>query len=443
MTTATVASPPRTGRALSVWVAAVSVYLLAVFHRSSLSVAGLIAADRFDISASQLSTFTMVQLLVYAAMQVPVGLMLDRFGPRRMLLVGLTVLTVAQLSFAFAGTYASGIAARVFVGVGDAMIFISVLRLVSTWFPPLRIPVVTQLTGLIGQFGAVAAAVPMTMAFQRFGWTDTYLVAAGIGVVLGIWLYLIVRDTPEQRVVRGPAISAEAVIEGLRSSWRQPGTRLAFWTHFSLQYGATTLALLWGFPFFVRGQGLSPTTAGLLLTLLTVATMISGPFIGVLVGRRPFHRSTLVLVILAALIGAWTAVLVWPGPAPLWLLVLFVCAVGVGGPGSMVAFDFARTFNPPERLGSATGIVNQGGFIASLLSILGIGLVLDVLTPGTSSNYSAESFTWAMCVPYLLWAVGATQIVRYRRKARADLATRDPHAYEQLRYNGRVLTPQR
>ncbi|UPK74821.1 MFS transporter [Nocardioidaceae bacterium SCSIO 66511] len=443
MTSTTIAQPETKGRAVNVWAAAVAVYLLAVFHRSSLSVAGLIAADRFDITASQLSTFTMVQLLVYAAMQIPVGLMLDRFGPRRMLLVGLGILTIAQLAFAFAGTYGAGIAARVFVGIGDAMIFISVLRLVSTWFAPLRIPVVTQLTGLVGQLGAVAAAVPMTMAFQRFGWTDTYLVAAGIGVVLGAWLYLIVRDTPEQRVVRGPAISVEAVVDGLKQSWRQPGTRLAFWTHFSLQYGATTLALLWGFPFFVRGQGTSETTAGLLLTLLTVATMISGPIVGVLVGRRPFHRSTLVLGILGALIAAWTAVLAWPGPAPVWLLVILVCAVGVGGPGSMVAFDFARTFNPPERLGSATGIVNQGGFIASLIAILSIGLVLDVLTPGTSSAYSASSFTTAMCVQYVLWGIGATQIIRYRRKARTDLAARDPHAYEQLRAGGRVLTAQR
>ncbi|MGH3360558.1 MAG: MFS transporter, partial [Nocardioidaceae bacterium] len=334
-------------------------------------------------------------------------------------------------------------ASRVFVGVGDAMIFISVLRLVSTWFAPLRIPVVTQLTGLTGQFGAVAAAVPMTLAFQKFGWTQTYGVAAGLGVVLGAWLYLIVRDSPQEKVVSGPRISAHAVAEGLRSSWRQPGTRLAFWTHFSLQFGATTLALLWGFPFFVRGQGVSPTTAGVLITILTAATMVSGPFIGVLVGRRPFHRSTLVLVILGSLVAAWTAVLVWPGPAPVWLLVVLVCTLGVGGPGSMVAFDFARTFNPPERLGSATGIVNQGGFIASLLAIVGIGLVLDVLTPGTSSSYSADSFTTAMGVQYVLWGVGATQIIRYRRRARTDLASRDPEAYAQLRAGGRVLAPQR
>ena len=154
------------------------VYLLAVFHRSSLAVAGLAATDRFDISASQLATFTMLQLLVYAAMQIPVGLMVDRFGSRSVLLGGTLLLTVAQSGFALAETYPLALLARVFVGMGDAMTFICVLRLVSTWFPTRRIPLVTQLTGTLGQLGAVAAAVPMTWALGHLGWTRAYLIAA-------------------------------------------------------------------------------------------------------------------------------------------------------------------------------------------------------------------------------------------------------------------------
>ncbi|MGH3424534.1 MAG: MFS transporter, partial [Nocardioidaceae bacterium] len=92
-------------RAFAVWGVALMVYVLAVFHRSSLAVAGLVATDRFGISASQLASFAMLQLLVYAAMQIPVGLMLDRFGPRRILLAGVTTLTAAQVGFAFADTY--------------------------------------------------------------------------------------------------------------------------------------------------------------------------------------------------------------------------------------------------------------------------------------------------------------------------------------------------
>src|SRR5690606_19766252 len=150
--------------------------------RTSLSVAGLVAVDRFGISASQLAVFAMLQLLVYAAMQIPVGVLLDRFGPRRMLLAGLTLMTVGQLAFAFVEGYGAGLTARVLVGMGDAMVFASVLRLVASWFAPARNPVVTQATGMFGQFGAIAAAVPMSAALSTLGWTKAFGLTAAIGV---------------------------------------------------------------------------------------------------------------------------------------------------------------------------------------------------------------------------------------------------------------------
>src|SRR5690349_23953719 len=103
-----------TARAWVVWSVGLLVYLVAVFHRSSLAVAGLAAADRFGISASQLATFTMLQLLVYAGMQIPVGLLVDRYGSRAVLLVGASVLTCAQAGFAFADRYPLALLARLF-----------------------------------------------------------------------------------------------------------------------------------------------------------------------------------------------------------------------------------------------------------------------------------------------------------------------------------------
>ena len=141
--------------AWSVWLVGLLVYMLAVFHRSSLGVAGLAATERFDISAAQLATFTMLQLLVYAGMQIPVGLLVDRFGSRSVMLVGLLLMTVSQTGFALAESYPLALLARAGVGIGDAMTFICVLRLVSSWFPARRIPFVTQLTGTLGQLGAV------------------------------------------------------------------------------------------------------------------------------------------------------------------------------------------------------------------------------------------------------------------------------------------------
>ncbi|HET9499878.1 MAG TPA: MFS transporter [Marmoricola sp.] len=422
----------RLRQAIAVWAVGTLVYLLAVFHRSSLAVAGLAAAARFDITASQLATFTMLQLLVYAGMQIPVGLLVDRYGSRAVLLAGATILTCAQAGFAFSQTYGQALVARLFVGMGDALTFICVLRLVNTWFAPRRIPLFVQLTGVLGQLGAIVAAVPMTWALSHVGWTRSYLGAASLGIVMVVALIVVVRDSPVERRMRGPALTLTEITTGLAASWRHPGTRLGFWMHFTTQFSATVLGLLWGYPFFVQGEHKSPATAGLLLTLMVVAVMSAGPVLGWRITVRPWHRSTLVLLIVTAIITVWTAVLAWPGSAPTWLLAVLVVVVGVGGPASMIGFDLGRTSNPPQRLASATGIINQGGFYASLVLVVAIGLILDWRTPGTSTAYTPAAFRWAMSFQYVLWAVGLVQVWRYRRRARARLLADDPDLWGQL-----------
>ena len=404
-----------------VWSAAISVYILAVFHRTSLGVAGLVAAERFHISSAQLATFTMVQLLVYAAMQIPVGAMLDRVGAKKLLVTGVLLMTGGQFAFAFAGTFGAGVAARVFVGMGDAMIFISLVQLVALWFPPARTAMITQLTGVLGQLGALAATAPLSLALRSFGWTRAYAGAAGVGVILGIVLIIVVRDSPYGDHHRDE-LKMQAVGRALKLAWAEPGTRLGLWSHFSAQFGATVFALLWGFPFLVSGQGLTPGAASGLLIVMTVTTVVTSPLVGAFVTRWPYSRSTLILWIVSSIMVVWAVVLLWPGRAPLWLLVVLVMVLAVGGPGSMVGFDLARTFNPPTRLGSANGIVNVGGFVASLGTVALIGIVLDRVAPGGPSTYTVDSFRVAMSVQYLVWVLGLVQILRFRRKAR--------HAYK-------------
>jgi nitrate/nitrite transporter NarK len=112
----------------------------------------------------------------------------------------------------------------------------------------------------------------------------------------------------------------------------------------------------------------------------------------------------------------WTAVLALPSRAPLWLLVVLIVVISVGGPGSMVGFDFARTFNPRPTLGTATGIVNMGGFIASLLVMQAMGMII-----GAAGGYSFSSFRLAWSVQYVVWIVAAVAILITRRKARRTI----------------------
>ncbi len=109
---------PFASPAIRGWIVAVVVYITAVFHRSALGVAGLQASRRFDISPAQLSFFVLLQLGVYAAMQIPTGVLVDRYGPRRLLLAAAATMAVAELVFAVAPNYPTALLARGLLGCG-------------------------------------------------------------------------------------------------------------------------------------------------------------------------------------------------------------------------------------------------------------------------------------------------------------------------------------
>ena len=422
-------SPPPALRAYAVWLVALVSYVVAVFHRASLGVAAPEAQERFSAGASAVSLFLVLQLTVYAGMQVPVGVALDRFGSRRLIVTGGVAMAAGQLVLAVATDVPTAIAARVLVGAGDAMTFISVLRVIGAWFPGRTVPVVTQLTGILGQLGQVLAASPLVALLHGAGWRSTFLGAAAVGLLVAVLVLATLRNAPAG-VVRAAPPDLAAVREGLVATWRESGTRIGLYTHLVTQFSGTVFALLWGYPFLTVGEGLAPGTAAALLTLLVLTGMVVGPVFGRLCGRWPLRRSSLVFAILVATVAAWTVVLLWPGRAPLALLVVLVVVLGTNGPGSMIGFDFARTWNPAERQGSASGVVNVGGFVASLLTILAIGAVLDLLTPGSSTDYDRDAFRAAFAVQYVFWAIGAVGVARHRRLLRARLAA-----------DGVVLTP--
>jgi MFS family permease len=412
----TVQETPR--RAWALWGVAVGAYAVAVFNRGSLGVASLQAQHRFHASATELSLFAVLQLAVYAAMQIPVGVLLDRLGTRKLVVTGAIVMGAGQLVLALAHSVGLAVVARVLVGAGDAMTFISVLRLVGLWFAPRHIPVVTQLTGVLGQVGQIAAALPLVALLHSAGWTPTFVGAAALSAVAAIAVTATVRDAPPGiEAGRGP-VALEVVRRQLRESWQEPGTRIGLWTHFTTQFSGTVFALLWGYPFLVRGEGLAANVAGLLLSAMVFVAMVLGPVIGRLTHSWPLRRSALTLSIVGGTAALWTVVLAWPGRSPLWLLVLLVIVLASNGPGSLVGFDYARTFNPPARLGSASGIVNVGGFVASLTTIFLIGVVLDATTNGGPASYTLHDFRLALLVQYVLWAFGLTMVLRTRRRLR-------------------------
>ena len=268
------------------------------------------------------------------------------------------------------------------------------------------------------------SAVPFLSLLIGSGWTTAYTTVAALGVLSLALTAALVRDTPPGTVAHDPVVGLRETLGSVKTVWLRPGTRLGFFTHMGTQFSVTVFALMWGVPYLTAAQNIPRSAAGTLLTISVVAAIASGVLIGIITGRHPHRRSWLVLGIIASNAVMWTVVLALPHPAPHWVLVLLIVVISVGGPGSMVGFDFARTFNPRATLGTAQGAVNMGGFLASLLVMQAMGLII-----GAAGGYSFSSFRLAWCVQYVVWAVAVVGILVTRRKARRTIGDIEESQY--------------
>jgi MFS family permease len=376
-----------------------------------LGVAALEAERRYHVGAGALSAFTAVQLGVYLAMQVPAGLAADRIGPRRSLATGMAAIAAGEAIFALSGTLPAGLAGRALIGLGDAFIFVNVLRVAHTWFPPSRAALLTALTSLLGALGQLLTTVPAHLALDGLGWTATFAGAAAITAVLAAGALGVVRDAPAT-VDDGMVPSQDRMLATLRAAWRQRRTRLGFWAHFGLMTPFVTMTALWGYPWLVETQGLSHATAASWLAVAVVALALAAPVVGRLGGRGPYMQVRMALVTGALLVVAWTAVLGWPGGRPPHALILAALAIsGVGSAVSVVAFMLARAGNPAHVAGSATGLVNCGGFLAGSVAILAAGLLLG------NDARTAVAFQHALLPMLGFTALSLAQLTRLRFEA--------------------------
>ena len=284
---------------------------------------------------------------------------------------------VGQCVLAFSAEFGWALFARILVGVGDAFTFVSVIRLLPNWFGGRVLPQLAQWVGTLGQAGQIIATVPFAVLLHATAWQPALLIASSFSLLGAVVALALVRRG-EPPAATSP-IPTGGAMRQLGSTVRRPGTQLGFWVHLVGGTAPTVMALMWGYPFLVAGLGLEVSQAAGIFSLLVVGNVVAGPVIGYLMARFPLRRSNLVLVVVTVIVAIWLAVVVWPGSPPIGLVAALYFAIGMGGPGSLVGFDVARTFNPSHALGSASGIVNSGGFLGGFVSVFFIGVVLDAV----------------------------------------------------------------
>lgn len=442
-------SPQHISRlALFMWILGVLSYAIAIINRSSFASLGPTAQDHFGVDATVLGSFAVMQLVLYTSMQIPVGILVQRFGSTLVILSGATFMVVGQTLLAFADSVPLVILARILVGIGDSCTFVSVLRLQSHWFPARQLPIWTQITSQVGQAGQIVSVVPFALIVASAGWTTGFLTVAAVTLALTLVSFGALRDSPVQKTVLSQlfhrdrvgttdtgSIRTGSVFADLSLQFRTlprllkiPGVRLGFWIHFTAPFSAGAFIMLWGYPFLTGGAGLNRPTAATLISLSVFASIAVGLLLGPLSARFRSHRVAMVSTVVLTIVVAWSVVIFWPGTPPTWMLIILMLVIAAGSPMAMLGFDVLREHAPRKQISLATGFVNMGGFIAAIITIFLIGFVLDVQGAGSPDTYGVQPFKLAMSSQYLCWGVGLFFILRENRLARSTPSMLDETA---------------
>jgi MFS family permease len=205
------------------------------------------------------------------------------------------------------------------------------------------------------------------------------------------------------------------VWQRVRAAWSLPGTRLGFWVHFACMSSATAFGVLWGSPYLIKVTGFGTAGAGAVLMAGVIAAALFSPALGWLIGHRPIARVPVALGICALTILGWLTLVTAFGTTPPrgYVVALFV-VTALGAPASMTAFALARDYNHSRTLGTASGVVNVGGFVATVLIALGIGWALDA-----QGGTSAHALRWAVLVAVGVQVFGTVRMAVWLRRLRA------------------------
>ncbi len=377
---------PPAALAWSVWGLGALLYLIGFYQRVAPAVITEQLMTEFMIGGAALGNLSAFYFYSYVAMQIPTGVIADRWGPRRLLTAGAGVAALGSVIFALAPDLWWANAGRLLIGASVAVAFVSMLKLASHWFSPQQYALASGMALLMGVVGGVVAGVPLRLLVETFGWRAVMAVSGGLTAMLCIATWLWVRDDPSER---GYASHAQhmhqshaptPVLKGLLEvlSYRNIWILTAVPVGFS---GAVlTFAGLWGVPFLKQVHGLDPKSAAAITSTLLVSWALGGPLLGAW-SEKMGRRKPLYLITAGIALLGWLAIIFLP--LPLWLLVVLLVPTGFASGNIIIGFAWAKESVPLRVVGTASGVCNMGPLMGGMFLQPAVGWMLDNRWRGT------------------------------------------------------------
>ena len=370
--------PPPPWLAWSVWGLAALLYLIAFYQRVAPAVITDQLMAEFSIGGAALGNLSGFYFYSYVMMQVPTGVIADRWGPRRLLTLGAAVAALGTALFAASPSLWWAYAGRLMIGAAVAVAFVSMLKLASHWFPPRQYALVSGMALLIGLVGGVVAGVPLRLLVETFGWRAVMGASAALTALLCAAIWLWVKDDPKDAGYAshfaGDHHQHTPIMTGLVEVLCYRNIWLLLLAPIGLSGAVLSFAGLWGVPYLRQVYGLDPKSAAAITSAQLLAWALGGPLLGTW-SQRSGRRKPLYVITAAIALAGWAAIVLLP--LPLWLLVALLVLVGIAAGNIIIGFAWAKESVPLRLTGTASGFCNMGPLMGGMLLQPGVGWLLD------------------------------------------------------------------
>lgn len=397
-------SPPRFNLVRgSIYTILVLTYMLVFFHRMAPAVISADLMKAFNTSGAALGSLAAMYFYIYTVMQIPAGVLADTLGARLTVTAGSLVAGAGSILFGMAGTFAGVSTGRALVGLGVSVVFVGLFKSNSVWFRERNYGMISGLTVLLGNVGAIASAGPLAGLLRTYSWRTVFVILGGVTLGLALLTALFVRNRPEDlgfpslRKMEGKSSHNDR-----QQHWWGDLQRVirtgAVWPVLLVDLGMVGGMLafigLWAIPFLRDVHGLGRSAAAGYTTIALAGFAVGSMLFGWLSDRMGRRKPVILagtLLYAAACLGL--AYLPWsPGPAGLSLFFL----VGFSCGGFIVTFASAKEEVAPALAGMAVGLVNTGLFFGGAVMQPLFGWAMDLSWDGRMANglrvYSAANY---------------------------------------------------
>ncbi|CAH0307126.1 putative sulfoacetate transporter SauU [Peribacillus sp. Bi96] len=370
----------------------------------------------FHVSASTIGLMSGIQFLAYAGLQIPVGLLSDRYGPNRFLIIGTLLNGVGSLIYSLSPNEYLLIFSRLLVGIGDATIFVNLVLILSQWFKAQEFVRLLGLVAMVASLGSLSATVPFSIWISVAGWRTPFLSIGIILVVSSYLLYTVLVSKPKKLFKDDPK-AKDILIKEREGVWtilrRIFSTRQA-WATFFCHFGVvgTYIGFIgsWGVPYGIHVFEMSRSGASQLIMFGLFGAIIGGPLISWITSRLGSIKKVYTIIHLIVLCS-WSGLFFSGVHPPFIMVVVLLFIVGFGNGASSLTFAVVRESFPIEQVGVVSGFANMGGFLSAVLLPSVFGKVLDLFP-----QHSIVGYHYGFLIPVLFSLMGLLGVILIKEK---------------------------